>query len=134
MSVPKRSRASVALAHYLGLSESELVPWLELKRDLKLEPLDVVWFLAAAAPSECLSFPFEQLTQVRLVGQLLRLVDDWLDANDHEQLLAADEELFGVGQRGGSRPPARRASGVFELTKPSGSLAAESLRQRRLER
>jgi len=92
----------VALAHYLGRGQSELFPRLELKRDLGLEPLDVIWFITAFEELDERGFPFEKLEHVTVVGQLVQLISDWLDDYDHSELLAADEELFGVNHQSGT--------------------------------
>lgn len=111
MSTSRSTEVLRALSHYLGVAQSELFPRLELKRDLRLQPLDVVWFVTALQDSDAPSFPFERLEQVELVGDLVQLLTSWLEQRDRV-LLAADEELFGAGPSSGSRRTAREVAGA----------------------
>jgi|SRR6185369_481698 len=110
MTVRRKFQVSQALAHYVGLGQSELFPRLELRRDLGLEALELVWFVTAFEEDQTLSFPFEQLEYVTVVDDLVQLLTEWLDDHDRSEQLAADEELFGVGPGSGSRRVARQAS------------------------
>ncbi len=72
------------LAAYVSLRPSELLTGFELRRDLQLEPLDVVLFALDLETGQEPPFPFEKLDGARTVGDLLNLVTGWLDENAHE--------------------------------------------------
>ena len=72
------------LATYVSLKPSELFTGLELRRDLQLEPLDVVLFALDLETGREPAFPFERLDGVRTVGELLTLVTGWLDEDARE--------------------------------------------------
>jgi acyl carrier protein len=77
--ISRRTTISLALADHLQLSSEELFPRLELRRDLGLEPLDVVTFVLSLEEDDELAFPVEELEHVVTVGELTRLIADWLE-------------------------------------------------------
>ena len=76
------------LAAYVDLKPSQLFTGLELRRDLRLEPLDVVLFALDLETGRELPFPFEALDGARTVADLLGLVSGWLDAEAREARFA----------------------------------------------
>lgn len=92
MSQSRRSQVAAALSHYLGIGQSELFRRLELRRDLGLEPLDLVLFVLDFEETGGLAFPFEELEHATTVGALVELLTGWLEDYDREERLALEDE------------------------------------------
>jgi hypothetical protein len=71
-----------ALAHYFGVDAHARFRELLVKRDLGLEPLDLVLFVLELEEPDGPPFDFASLDHVVYVGDLLDLVSDWLRARD----------------------------------------------------
>lgn len=110
MSVRRRLQVSSALASYSGMSPNELFPRLELRRDLGLQPLDIVLFVMDFEESDDMAFPFEELEQATTVGELVGLMTGWLHDYDRAERLAAEEEHFGDALGSGTYSAVPRAS------------------------
>ena len=68
------------LARFLGLELSALALNQELRRDLRLAPLDLVLFCLELEHGYDLPFPFEALEHTHTVFELLELVSVWHEA------------------------------------------------------
>ena len=67
-----------ALAHYLGITQGLGFRELRLKRDLGLEPLDLVLFVLELEDPEQQPFDYAELDGLDTVGQMVDLVGHWL--------------------------------------------------------
>lgn len=89
----QESEVARALAEYLGEGRTNaLFQRLELRRDLGLEPLDLVLFVLEFEEAEGLSFSFELLERVTTVGELVTTVANWIRERARERLLERDEQ------------------------------------------
>jgi acyl carrier protein len=95
MITPRRLQVTAAISHYLGGREREPFFQLQLRRDLGFEPLDLVLFVLAFEEPEGLIFPFEQLEQVTVVGELIDAISAWLEDYDERERLADQDDFFG---------------------------------------
>ncbi len=91
------------LAAYVDLKPSQLITRLELRRDLQLEPLDVVLFALDLETGRELPFPFEALDGARTVADLLDVVSSWLEAEAREARSARKQSEIPAVPRGEPR-------------------------------
>lgn len=87
----RKAQVTSALAEYVGIPEQRLLPGLLLKRDLSLEPLDLVVFVIAFQELDDLDFPFEALEQAKLVSDLVELVAAKLEQLDRAETWVDDD-------------------------------------------
>ncbi len=71
-----------ALAHYFGIDAHARFRELHLKRDLGLEPLELVLFVLELEEPDGPPFDFASLDHVAYVSDLIDLLSDWLRARD----------------------------------------------------
>lgn len=69
------------LAGYAGMKPTPHFVELDLRRDLRLEPLDLVLFALDLEQGVKSPFPFEALHHVKTVSDLLLVVTQWLAAD-----------------------------------------------------
>jgi len=95
ISASRRREVAAALSHYLGLGQDEEFFRFELRRDLGLEPLDLVLFVLNFEEAEGLSFPFEALEGASTVAELVYIMAAWLDDYDSVERIAEADDAFG---------------------------------------
>ena len=76
------ARVAQALAHYLGIDAHARFGELQVKRDLGLEPLDLVLFVLELEEPDGPPFDFGSLDHVVYVNDLIDLVSAWLRQRD----------------------------------------------------
>lgn len=85
MAVQQRKIVSY-LAGYAGLMPAPPFGQLDLRRDLRLEPLDLVLFGLDLERNAESPFPFEAFDHVKTVSELLLVVERWLaDGERHAE-------------------------------------------------
>ena len=87
----RQSKIVSYLASYAGTKATPQFGQLELRRDLQLEPLDLVLFGLDLEQSADSPFPFESLDHVKTVSDLLLVVMQWL-ADEARAAHAEDPE------------------------------------------
>ena len=88
----RKAEVTLALARYVGFPAIALLPTAELKRDLGLEPLDIVLFVLAFEDGDEVPFAFEELENAVIAAELVDVVARWLERHDREERLARDED------------------------------------------
>ena len=82
MNAHHQSHVAQALAHYFGIDAHARFRELQLKRDLGLQPLNLVMFVLELEEADGPPFDFAALDSVVVVDDLLCVVDNWLSQRD----------------------------------------------------
>ena len=105
----RQSKIVSYLAGYAGMKPTPQFGELDLQRDLRLEPLDLVLFGLDLEQTVESPFPFEALHHVKTVSDLLLVVTQWL-ADDARAPHAGDPEAALYDEHSEKRPPERHSA------------------------
>jgi acyl carrier protein len=94
MNEHRRSEVALSLARYVGAAPGEALARRELRRDLGLEPLDLVLFVLDLEESDRIAFRVEELADTVTAGDLIKTVSGWLEDHDRDERLADEQDEF----------------------------------------